>query len=111
LRAWLIRLKAFLEAKNFALADILAPQFSTQTVEAPVAEVRAQIRKAYLDITGGRLNARVLLSDLRRRLKDLDRATLDSALRHMHLEEGTTLSGLNNPQEITPEIRDAGLDF
>jgi hypothetical protein len=73
--------------------------------------VRTRVREAYLEIAGGRLNTRVLLSDLRQRLKDIDRATLDDALGRMHLEEGTTLSGLNNPQEITPTIRDAGLNF
>ena len=122
LQAWLSRLKAFLEARNFALADVLAPQPSTETAGGPPAEpsapapcdcaaVRERIRKAYLEITGGRLNARALLSDLRPRLKDIDRDTLDDALGRMHLEDGTTLSGLNNPQEITLAIRDAGLNF
>jgi hypothetical protein len=29
----------------------------------------------------------------------------------MHLEAGTTLSGLDNPQEITQAVREAGLSF
>jgi hypothetical protein len=122
LRAWLTRLKAFMDARGFALADVLAPRDPGQSagaaVSAPVPSttvdygaVRKRIREAYLDITGGRLNTRVLLSDIRQRLKTIDRATLDDALRRMHVEEGTTLSGLNNPQEITPAIRDAGLNF
>jgi hypothetical protein len=118
LRAWLTRLKTFMEARNFALADILDPQRegtpSTKPPPPPRRDynaVRTRVREAYLEIAGGRLNTRVLLSDLRQRLKDIDRATLDDALGRMHLEEGTTLSGLNNPQEITPTIRDAGLNF
>lgn len=64
-----------------------------------------------MDIAGNKLNTRVLLSDLREELKDIDRTTLNDALGRMHLEEGTTLSGLNNPQEITPAIPDGGLTF
>lgn len=51
------------------------------------------------------------MSDLRERLADIDRAELDQVLGRMHLEEGTTLSGLNNPLEITPAIREAALSF
>jgi hypothetical protein len=122
LRAWLTRLKAFMEARGFALADVLGPQGSAQAAGGLIAEplpyapldyaaVRKRIRDVYLNITGGRFNARTLLSDIRQRLKDIDRTTLDDALRRIHLEEGTTLSGLNNPQEITPAIRDAELNF
>lgn len=122
LQAWLTRLKAFMDARGFALADVLSPQNSGQAaagvVSAPspspaldYGAVRKRIREAYLDITGGRLNTRTLLSDIRQRLKSIDRPTVDDALRRMHVEEGTTLSGLNNPQEITPAIRDAGINF
>jgi hypothetical protein len=122
LQEWLTRLKVFMEARGLALADVLGPQASTQAVGGLKAEpprpagrdyaaVRARIRKAYLDITDGRLNVRAPLSDIRQKLKDIDRAALDNALGRMHLEEGTTLSGLNNPQEITPAIRDAAVNF
>jgi hypothetical protein len=106
------------------LADILGPQDSAQAgaadggaaellTSAPLdyAAVRGRIRQAYLDVTGGRLNTRALLRDLRGKLHDIERGTLDEALRKMHLEEGTTLSGINNPREITQAIRDAGLNF
>ncbi len=116
LQAWLTRLKAFMASRDLVLADILgAHQQEKKPTEAPsridYAELRARIRKAYLDITDARLNIRVLLSELRKRLKDVDRASLDEALGRMHLEEGTTLSGLNNPREVTPAIREAGLMF
>jgi hypothetical protein len=118
LQAWLIKLKTFMEAENLALAEILSPpkRSSDSTTSMPISRdsydaVRARVRETYFDLAGGRLNTRVLLSDLRHRLKDIDRATLDEALGRMHLEEGTTLSGLNNPQEITMLIRDSGLSF
>jgi hypothetical protein len=125
LQAWLARLKTFMDARGIVLADVLGPQHSTQVGAAsegaagplpPPAQLdypalRARIRQAYLAVTGGRLNTRALLSDLRSKLHDIERGTLDEALRKMHLEEGTTLSGLDNPREITPAIRGAGLNF
>ena len=110
LRAWLTRLAAFMKARGLALADILAPQPpAPRPLDYPA--VRARIRAAYLEVTGGRLNTRALLRDLREKLKDIDRAVVDDALRRMHLEEGATLSGLSNPLEITPAVRSAELDF
>ncbi|MFY9830257.1 MAG: hypothetical protein WAK69_16970 [Rhodoplanes sp.] len=121
LQAWLTRLAAFMRAREVSLAEILGPQgaredgsgrFAKPTTTPPDYDtLRDRIRQAYLEVTGGRLNTRALLTDLREKLKHIDRATLDEALKRMHLEEGTTLSGMNNPQEITPSIRDAGLSF
>jgi hypothetical protein len=120
LQAWLTKLGAFMEARNLVLADILSPRAPLphpEPVVAPppaafdYAPARRRIRDVYLDLTGGQFNVRVLLKDLREKLKDIKRDALDEALARMHLEEGTTLSGLNNPQEITREIRDAGLSF
>jgi hypothetical protein len=118
LQAWLTRLKAFLASRDLVLADVLgAQQLAKAPTEPPshppidYETLRARIRQAYLDVTGAQLNTPVPLSDLRERLKDIDRVALDEALRRMHLEEGTTLSGLNNPQEITPAIREAALTF
>ena len=82
-----------MKARGFALADILAPQPPAAPRPSDYPAVRARIRQAYLEVTGGRLNARALLSDLREKLKDVDRAAVDDALRRMHLEEGATLSG------------------
>jgi hypothetical protein len=113
LQAWLKQIKLFMQSRGLALADILGAQEAAAD-PLPVPDhsnVRERIRKAYLELTGGRFNTRALLRDLRDRLKDIDRETLDTALKRMHLEEGTTLSGLNNPQEITQPIRDGGLIF
>jgi hypothetical protein len=118
LQAWLTRLKAFMVSRDLVLADVLGAQQQRKTPtesgsRAPIdyQTLRERIRSAYLDIAGNKLNTRVLLSDLREKLKDVDRASIDEALGRMHLEEGTTLSGLNNPQEVTPVIRGGGLTF
>jgi hypothetical protein len=124
LQAWLTRLKAFMDARGVVLADVLGPQVhaqadavgpggaeSSMTAPPSYAALRQRIRTAYLEVTGNRLNTRALLSDLREKLEGIDRATLDEALKRMHLEDGTTLSGINNPQEITQAIRDAELNF
>jgi hypothetical protein len=116
LQAWLTRLQNFMERRDFVLAEILEPQSSLpksdlrlQPTAPDHTAVRDRIRKAYFELTGGRFNTRVLLVDLRQRLIDIQRGTLDEALGQIHLEEGTTLSGLNNPQELTKAIADAGL--
>jgi hypothetical protein len=36
---------------------------------------------------------------------------LDAVLKRMHLEEGTSLKGLENPRDITSAIRDAEISF
>jgi hypothetical protein len=129
LQAWLTRLSIFLQARNISMTDFLGQNRSASVVPSTesaipsaipsstsplvrdYAALRARIRQAYLDLTAGRLNTRVLLTDLREKLKDIDRRSLDEALSWMHLEEGTTLSGLDNPQDITPAIRDGGFNF
>ena len=108
LRAWLTRLKVFLQVKNFALADVLAPQPEPQGAAAPLPE---RIRAAYLECSGGNLNQRVFLSALREKLPDVDRATLNDALTAMHARDGMHLSGTDNPRELTPENRAAALDY
>jgi len=112
-QAWLGQLKAFMESRGFALADVLGPQSRAETEPAASGHdgLRGRVRQAYLDATGGRLNQRVFLDVLRERLRDVDRSELDETLRKMHLEDGTQLSGSDNPPEITIAMRDASLDF
>ncbi len=105
LQAWLARLGAFLEAKNLALANVLAPP---PLAAAPLDEL---IRSAYLECSGGRLNQRVFLSDLREKLADVSREQLDEKLRAMHAHDGMHLSGSDNPRELTQENRAAALDY
>jgi len=111
LQAWLTRLKAFLAARDFALADVLGPQPAQASARASYDSLRERIREAYFDATGAHPNQRVFLDVLRGKLRDIDRASFDETLRKMHLEHGTHLSGSDNPPEITPAIREASLDF
>jgi hypothetical protein len=101
LQAWLTYLKAFMDAHSFALADILRPQQLPKPQVFDYHTMRQRIRKAYLEVTGNRLNTRALLSNLREKLKDIDRATLDEALKRMQREQEASLYRLDNQAEIT----------
>lgn len=111
LQGWLIKLKAYLEAKGLALADLLAPQQSPKPEPASYPVVRERIRKAYLEVTGNRFNARALLRDVRDRLSIIDRATQDEALKRMQLEQEAALYQLDNRAEITDADRAAAIDI
>jgi hypothetical protein len=78
---------------------------------ADYAALRPRIRQAYLDLTGGRLNARALLADIRAKLADVDRATLDDALKRMQREEEASLYQLDNKAEVTNADRAAAIYF
>jgi hypothetical protein len=121
LQAWLTRLKVFMSAHGFVLADVLGPQATAPAgapgspVVAPspfdYAAVRALVRNAYLDITGGHFNARALLRDIREKVKEIDRRTLDDALRQMQVEQEVSLYQLDNRTEITDADRKAAIYF
>jgi hypothetical protein len=111
LQAWLKQLKTFMASKGFVLADVLATPASPSPAPSDYPAVRERIRQSYLEATGGRLNQRVFLNVLRESLRDIDRAVIDDALLKMHGEEGTHLSGSDNPPELTASIRGAGIDF
>jgi hypothetical protein len=109
LQAWLTRLKAFMDAHGFALADILGPQQSPKPQAFDYHAVHQRIREAYLELTGNRLNTRALLSDLREKLKDIDRTMLDEALKRMQQEQEASLYQLDNQVEITEADRAAAI--
>lgn len=120
LQAWLAKLQTFMRARNLVLAEVLTSESVsplngagshsvTKTIH--YNELRDLIRKAYFEIAGGKPNTRVFLTEIREKLSDLERSVVDEALQKMHLEEGTTLSGLDNPKEITPAIKAASLIF
>jgi hypothetical protein len=111
LQAWLKPLRAFMAVNGFVLADVLGTPVTSKPAHDDYSALRARIRQSYLEATAGRLNQRVFLNVLRDGLLDVDRSALDDALRKMHLEEGSHLSGSDNPPEITDAIRDASLDF
>jgi len=125
----LSRLGAYTKARNIALADVLAPQdqgadpgkgrqdkTEPQGPDAApsdshdFASLRAQLRAAFLDLTGDKFNTRVRLSDLREKLRHVDRAALDQTLLAIAKEEGAVLMQLDNRTEITGADRDAALE-
>jgi len=114
LRAWLTRLQAFMQARDFRLADVLgtpakkAQPTANLTASPDYAGLRGRIRAAYLEVAGG-FNRRALLKDIRAKLADVDRDMIDQALERMHFEDGTMLMTLDNPREITAEVRAAEL--
>jgi hypothetical protein len=114
LQAWLKQIKAFLKARGLALADVFGPQPPAERAAPALlgdAGVRDRIRKAYLELTGGRLNSRALLRDVRDKLKDIDRGTLDEALKQMQRNQEASLYQLDNQVEITDADRAAAIYF
>ena len=121
LQAWLTRLQDFMQARGFALADILGPQrdakgeakITAEAVESRTAyaAVRDRVRDAYLELTGGSFNKRALLRELREKLKDIDRSALDEALKRMQREQDASLMQLDNRIEITDADRAAAIYF
>jgi hypothetical protein len=120
LRAWLTLLKAFLDSRGLVLADVLGPQRSAnpeiESVSSPTQTtdydaLRARIRQAYLDSTGGRIGTRALLAEIRAKLPDIDRAALDEALKRMQREAEGSLYQLDNRAEITDADRAAAIYF
>lgn len=121
LRAWLVRLSAFMTARDVALADLLAPpaEAPSQPVAADGPEMAvpapgdlsARIRTAYLAVTGGHLNTRALLKDLRPRLADVPAAALDAALAQMQRAGAARLYRIDNRIEITEADRAAAIQI
>src|SRR6266571_1169753 len=78
---------------------------------ASVMDVESRVREAYSTLTRGQYNQPVYLKDIRDLLKDVPEQQLNRALHNIHLQPGATLSGINNPQAITPAIKAGGTDF
>lgn len=110
LHAWLGRLDVYLRAKRIALAEVLSPDVQP-TLErgGDAPPLRDRIRDTYLEVTGGHFNQRALLRDLRVKLPDVDRPSLDEALLQMQSEDGASLMQLDNRIDITDADRDAAI--
>jgi DNA-binding PadR family transcriptional regulator len=116
LQAWLTRLKAYMQARNVALYEVLSPERARKDDSEGITigdydTLRARIRQAYLAATGHRINSRARLSDIREKLKDIDRVTLDGALKRMQNEQEASLYPLDNKAEITDADRNAAIYF
>ena len=60
---------------------------------------------------GGGFNKRVSLVDLRSKLSDVPRDRLDAELTKMHVKDNFFMSGSDNPRELTPAMKQAGLNY
>jgi hypothetical protein len=119
LRDWLTQLKTFVEARGLVLTDILGPQPQPKTEPqspSPLAalppsyrSIRQSIRRAYLQLTSGRFNTRAHLRDLRKKLRNIERGTLDEALIRMQRDQEASLYQLDNRVEITDADRAAAI--
>ncbi len=124
LQDWLARIKLFLAAKQMILADFFMPGADAPNEAAaledetaappPAADGRSlpdRIRAAFLELTGGRLNTHVLLRDLRPRLADIERASLDQALVGMMRSREAELMRQDNRRELTQADHDSALNI
>jgi hypothetical protein len=122
LQAWLRRLSILLQTRSIPIAEFLgahrgtaSPESGTKVAASPLNgdsdALRAQIRQAYLELTGGRFNTRALLRDLRQKLRNIDRPALDEALKKMQREEEASLYQMDNRVEITDADRAAAIHF
>ncbi len=91
----------------------LAPGFAPLQIGGAPGKpsLRDRIRKAYMEFTSGGLNEPVALIDIRGQIKDVPREALDAELLKMHHEEGHTLSGWENPRQITPGMREGAIHY
>jgi hypothetical protein len=115
LRAWLSRLKDYLQTADIRLAEILATQARpTSGGLAPLeynhVALRERIRAAYHDVAGG-FNRRVLLRELRPKLADIDRRQVDAALMQMLRDDEASLMQLDYRPDVTDEDRAASLQI
>jgi DNA-binding MarR family transcriptional regulator len=107
LQKWLTRLQAFMQTRGVALAAIIGNADQPRT--PPRSDLRDRIRSAYLDASGGAFSTRVRLCDLRARLVDVSRDTLDAALLDMLSNNNIMLYALDNRREITTADEQAAM--
>ena len=116
LQGLLARLQGFMHARNISLAEIIVPSFNSATssgqataLKQNYSALRDRVRSAYKSIAGGSFNKRVLLRDLRTKLQDVSRSTLDETLLRISQEDDASLMPLDNRREITDADRQAAV--
>ena len=75
----------------------------------PSSDVESRFRSACLSISGGRINTRVRLADLRAALPDVTRDDLDKAILAMGDRGALVLYPIENPRELTYRDREAAI--
>jgi hypothetical protein len=112
----LARLSEYLAKNGETLADFIGSKpedISSPTKPKPPspAALRKRIEAAYLALTHGRKNETVRLARLRAELSDLDRATVDAALRRILKGDKTaSLMRHDDPRQLDQADHDAALN-
>ena len=86
----------------------LAAGPAVATAAVPGADAQARIRAAYADLPKA-ADGWVGLADLRDQVTDLDRATVDAALRTMARQDGVRIIPVANTKSLQPRDRAAAL--
>ena len=108
LQSWLSQLDRFLKQRKIRLFELF--EAKSEPEKAPeYRELRDQIRTIYLEVTGGKFNARALLRDIRLRLPNVDRGALDQALLRIQREDDASLMQLDNRLDLTEADREAAI--
>ena len=84
-----------------------APAAAPAEGNGHAGDLEQTIRSACLELGQGRENVRIRLADLRSRLREVSESALDGTLLEMERAGQLSLYGLDNPQEIRPEDRQA----
>lgn len=111
LQGLLPRLRAFLDSKGYALAELFSQgegqrsSLGESREGAPAPDCRQRIHAALLELSGGRVQQRLTLAQLRRALPQLPRAALDAALLEL---QGRGVVALYH--EDDPALRSAAVE-
>lgn len=113
LQELLKKLGSYLKHYKIPLVEFLGEQ--NQPIDATknstllLRDLEIKIREAYLNVSGGKYNVRVRLSQLRQALDGLPRTEIDNALINMGLAGKLDLMHLDDPQDIHPEDKHAAI--
>jgi hypothetical protein len=112
LQSWLSQLDGFLKQRKirlFELFEVKSQPANKPEVALDYRELRNRIRATYLEVTGGKFNARALLRDIRSRISNVDRPALDQALLRIQREDDASLMQLDNRLDVTEADREAAI--
>jgi hypothetical protein len=110
LQAVLHRLSGFLRARSLNLSDFFHEPVQLPPSSNPLrASVEDQIRRAYLDLSEGRLNQMIRLADLKRALPDIPTPAVDEALLAMQKRGDVSLQTIESMRQTTEEDRLASI--
>ncbi len=110
LQKWLSLLHRHLKTNGISLAEVFQPTRSASappsadlapTTSGTGADPRSRLRSAYFELTEGQVKTRCLLRNLRARLGDVPRETIDRTIIEMVRSGEAVLFRLDNRLELT----------